>query len=313
MTLDRIAERFAERGYIGSEELIVALELMLALEKPLLIEGPAGVGKTESAKVLADVLGTRLIRLQCYEGLDAASALYEWNYPKQLLRIRLTEQDRTSVTERESEIFSEAFLLRRPLLEAILEERAPVLLIDEIDRADEAFEAFLLELLGEFQVTIPELGTIRAKERPAVVLTSNRSRDLSDALRRRCLYLWIGFPDPQRELEILHSRLPGINDRLARAIVQFMQFLRTLPLQKVPGVAETLDWALALNRLQRETLDERSFEQTAGCVLKVHEDWEFLQTQRARYERLLAGSGAAREEPAAQPDYGLGSVRANRG
>ena len=313
MTTGNLAEQFVQRGYIGSDEFAVAFELMLALQKPLLVEGPAGVGKTESAKILADVLGTSLIRLQCYEGLDAASALYEWNYPKQLLRIRLSESENVSIDAREQEIFSEEFLLRRPLLEAIVQPRAPVLLIDEIDRADEAFEAFLLEILGEFQVTIPELGTIRAKERPAVVLTSNRSRDLSDALRRRCLYLWIGYPDPQRELEILHARLEGINDRLARAIVQFMQFLRSLPLQKVPGVAETIDWALALNRLQRETLDERSFEQTAGCVLKVHEDWEFLQTQRARYERLLAGSGAAREEPAAQPDYGLGSVRANRG
>ena len=209
MNLDGLADRFAARGYVAGDDFATSLDLMLALEKPLLIEGPAGVGKTESAKVLADVLETQLIRLQCYEGLDAASALYEWNYPKQLLRIRLTENDGSSTEEREAQIFSEAFLLKRPLLEAISQERAPVLLIDEIDRADEAFEAFLLELLGEFQVTIPEVGTIRAAARPAVILTSNRSRDLSDALRRRCLYAWIGYPSAEQEIAILHARLPG--------------------------------------------------------------------------------------------------------
>lgn len=301
MTPDRLRERFRERGYIGSEEFAVALELVLALEKPLLIEGPAGVGKTESAKVLADVLGTRLIRLQCYEGLDAASALYEWNYPKQLLRIRMTEEAQASVESREAEIFSEEFLLRRPLLEAILEERAPVLLIDEIDRADEAFEAFLLELLGEFQVTIPELGTVRAKARPAVIVTSNRSRDLSDALRRRCLYVWIGYPTVEQEVEILQTRLPGITERLARQIALFMEYLRAQPLQKVPGVAESLDWAAALMRLHRDALDERAIEQTVGCILKVREDWELLAAQRARYEPIVEG------------DYGLGSVRAHTG
>jgi MoxR-like ATPase len=301
VTVEQIRERFRERGYIGSEEFGIALELVLALEKPLLIEGPAGVGKTEAAKVLAGVLGTRLIRLQCYEGLDAASALYEWNYPKQLLRIRMTEAQPGSVETREAEIFGEDFLLRRPLLEAILEERAPVLLIDEIDRADEAFEAFLLELLGEFQVTIPELGTLRAKQRPAVILTSNRSRDLSDALRRRCLYLWIGYPSPQQEAEILHARLPGINDRLARQIAAFMEYLRAQPFQKVPGVAESLDWAAALMRMRRDTLDEHTIQTTMGCILKVREDWELLAAQRARYEPIVQG------------DYGLGSVRAHKG
>jgi MoxR-like ATPase len=299
VTVQQIRERFRERGYIGSEEFAIALELVLALEKPLLIEGPAGVGKTESAKVLADVLGTRLIRLQCYEGLDAASALYEWNYPKQLLRIRMTEAQQESIDAREAQIFSEEFLLRRPLLEAILEERAPVLLIDEIDRADEAFEAFLLEVLGEFQVTIPELGTMRAKERPAVILTSNRSRDLSDALRRRCLYLWIGYPAPEQEVEILRARLPGIGERLARQIALFMEYLRSQPFQKVPGVAESLDWAAALMRLHRDALDERTIEETAGCILKVREDLELLAAQRKRYEPLVEG------------DYGIGSVRAH--
>ena len=246
MTAAQIRERFAETGYIADEDFATTLELMLALEKPLLVEGPAGVGKTESAKVLAGVLDTRLIRLQCYEGLDSASALYEWNYPKQLLRIRLTENQGIAVDEREAQIFGREFLLERPLLESISQERAPVLLIDEIDRADEAFEAFLLEVLGEFQVTIPEIGTLRAAARPKVVVTSNRTRDLSDALRRRCLYLWIGYPSPEREVAILHARLPGINARLARQIARFMEFLRAQPFQRVPGTAESLDWALAL-------------------------------------------------------------------
>ena len=288
MNAQRIRERFAERGYIADEDVATSLELALALEKPLLVEGPAGVGKTESAKVLADVLETKLIRLQCYEGLDSASALYEWNYPKQLLHIRLTEHQGASVEGREEKSFGRGFLLARPLLEAIGEERAPVLLIDEIDRADEAFEAFLLELLGEFQVTIPEIGTLRAKARPAVIVTSNRTRDLSDALRRRCLYLWIGYPSFEREVEILNARLPGINERLTRQIARFMEFLRAQPFQRVPGTAESLDWALALVRLHRDALDERTLEATTGCILKVQEDWELLRSLRAQYEPMLA-------------------------
>lgn len=298
---EQFRNRFKEQGYIASEEFGVAIELMLALEKPLLIEGPAGVGKTDAANVLARVLDTRLIRLQCYEGLDVASALYEWNYPKQLLRIRLTEQEALPVQSREAGIFGEEFLLRRPLLEAIQEERAPVLLIDEIDRADEAFEAFLLELLGEFQVTIPEIGTIRAKARPAVILTSNRSRDLSDALRRRCLYLWIGYPTPEEEIAILRARLPGINERLAGQIVQFMQYLRAQQFQKVPGIAESLDWAAALVRLHHDALDERVIDQTLGCFLKVQDDWELLRSMRTT------------RESAPESDYGLGSVQAHHG
>lgn len=287
---EQIAERFAQRGYIPSDDFTTTFGLMLGLGKPLLVEGPAGVGKTESAKVLAGVLDTKLIRLQCYEGLDAASALYEWNYPKQLLRIRMTESgDATSVSAREAEIFGEEFLLRRPLLEALVQERAPVLLVDEIDRADEAFEAFLLELLGEFQVTIPELGTIAARERPAVVLTSNRSRELSDALRRRCLYLWLDYPAPEREATILRARIPGIDARLAEQIAGFMRFLREQPFQKVPGVAESLDWALALVQLHRSALDERTLELTRSCIFKVQQDWELLREQRERYAPLLAG------------------------
>jgi MoxR-like ATPase len=311
---ERIRACFAQRGFIAGDDLGTALELLTALEKPLLIEGPAGVGKTESAKVLADVLGTKLIRLQCYEGLDAANALYEWNYPKQLLRIRLTENSGQSAESREAQIFSEPFLLRRPLLEAITQERAPVLLIDEIDRADEAFEAFLLELLGEFQVTIPELGTIAATSRPAVILTSNRTRELSDALRRRCLYLWLDYPTRDQEVAILHARLPAIDARLAEQIAAFMEFLRDQPLRKVPGIAESLDWALALTRLHRDALDEETLEKTLGCILKVQEDWALLRTQATRYAPLLSNGTAGRSAPVSiESDYGLGSVQARRG
>src|SRR4029077_16578049 len=217
-----IRELFHEHAFVVDEAFATALQIMLALEKPLLIEGPAGVGKTESAKILAEVLQTRLIRLQCYEGLDALAALYEWNYPRQMLRARLSETGGASLEEREAQIFSEQFLLKRPLLEAITQGRSPVLLIDEVDRADEAFEAFLLEMLAEWQVTIPELGTIRAKHKPHVILTSNRTRDLSDALRRRCLFLWLPYPTLDQEIDILHARMPGLAERLAHQIASVM-------------------------------------------------------------------------------------------
>ena len=259
-----IHDRFRERGFIVDEAFATALQIMLALEKPLLIEGPAGVGKTESAKVLAEVLGTELIRLQCYEGLDAMAALYEWNYPRQMLHARLSETEGSSLEEREAYMFSERFLLKRPLLDAITRERSPVLLIDEVDRADEAFEAFLLEVLAEWQVTIPELGTIRARHKPHVILTSNRTRELSDALRRRCLFLWLPYPSLAQEIEILHARVPGLSDRLAQQIARLMQVLRGLPLQKAPGVAESLDWALALMSLHREHLDAHHAGADAG-------------------------------------------------
>lgn len=288
MIAQDILERFKAQGYIGEDEFGVAMELAIGLGKPLLVEGPAGVGKTDAANVLAHVLDTRLIRLQCYEGLDSAGALYEWNYPKQLLYIRSNG----------AQIFSEEFLLRRPLLEALQQDRAPVLLIDEIDRADEAFEAFLLEVLGEFQVTIPELGTIRANARPVVILTSNRSRDLSDALRRRCLYLWIDYPSREREIEILRARLPGIDARLADQISAFMEYLRGQPFQKAPGVAESLDWAAALMRLNYDAIDDRVIERTAGCFLKVREDMELLRSLRAH------------SQPGVQSDFGIGTVRA---
>jgi MoxR-like ATPase len=313
MNLETLREEFLKRGYVTSEEFAIALELVMALSKPLLIEGPAGVGKTESAKVLADALGTRLIRLQCYEGLDAASALYEWNYPKQMLRIRLTENDAVSLEERESQIFSEHFLLKRPLLEAITQDQAPVLLIDEVDRADEAFEAFLLELLAEFQVTIPELGTVVARHRPYVILTSNRSRELSDALRRRCLYLWNAYPSLEQEVQILHARLPGISGRLADQIARVMHELRELPFHKVPGVAESLDWALALMNLHREALDARTLEATRGCILKAREDWVLLHDNLPKLEAIWNQKISQRYSGELETDFGFGTVTARRG
>jgi MoxR-like ATPase len=307
---EAIRARFRERAFIVNEPFATALQLVLALDKPLLVEGPAGVGKTESAKVLADVLGTRLIRLQCYEGLDALTALYEWNYPRQMLRIRLSETYGGSLEEREAQIFSEPFLLKRPLLEAIVQDRPPVLLIDEIDRADEAFEAFMLEVLGEWQVTIPELGTIRAAHRPHVVLTSNRTRELSDALRRRCLFFWLPYPSLEEEIAILHARIPGLAARLAEQIAQSMQVFRQLPLQKAPGVAESLDWARALISLHRDHLDAQALDQTLGCVLKVREDHEVLKSHESALEPVL--TGGSRETPPGgyglTTDFGFGTV-----
>lgn len=306
---DAIRDRFREHGFIAGDEFATALQLMLALAKPLLIEGPAGVGKTESAKVLAAVLGTRLIRLQCYEGLDAVTALYEWNYPRQMLRIRMTEGGGGSIREREAEIFGEEFLLKRPLLEAILQDESPVLLIDEVDRADEAFEAFLLELLAEWQVTVPELGTIRARRTPHVILTSNRTRELSDALRRRCLFFWIPYPALAEEIAILRARIPDLSDRLAQKIAESMQVLRGLPLQKAPGVAEALDWARALVSLHRDHVDRAALEQTLGCVLKVREDQVVLQSHPDALRSVLDDERPL--EPGGRSldtDFGLGSV-----
>jgi MoxR-like ATPase len=308
-----IRARFRERGFIVNDAFATALQLVLALRKPLLVEGPAGVGKTESAKVLADVLGTRLIRLQCYEGLDSLTALYEWNYPRQMLRIRMSEGGEASLHERESQIFSEEFLLKRPLLEAIVQDEPPVLLIDEIDRADEAFEAFLLEVLAEWQVTIPELGTIRAKHPPYVILTSNRTRELSDALRRRCLFFWIPYPTLDEEIAILHARIPGLSERLAQQIARSMQILRDLPLQKAPGVAESLDWARALINLHRDHLDVPALEQTLGCVLKVREDLQVLESHRDALAPVLEGAtGLKPGGHSLETDFGLGTVSTPR-
>ncbi len=269
----QIQRTLEEQTYIADAAIATALYLSMTLGKPLLIEGPAGVGKTEIAKALSSALGTKLIRLQCYEGLDATTALYEWNYPKQLLHLKLEESSPTPEAEKEATIFSETFLLKRPLLQAITEhENSPVLLIDEIDRSDEEFEAFLLEVLSDFQVTIPEIGTIKATHRPHVVLTSNRSRDLSDALRRRCLYHWIDYPSLEKELEIVRAKVPEIGEVLSQRLTQIMQATRTMSLSKIPGIAETLDWANALVALKATELDDEIIAETIGCFLKDEND-----------------------------------------
>ena len=269
----QIQRTLEEQTYIADAAIATAVYLSMTLGKPLLIEGPAGVGKTEIAKALSSALGTKLIRLQCYEGLDATTALYEWNYPKQLLHLKLEEASPTPEAEKEATIFSESFLLKRPLLQAITEhENSPVLLIDEIDRSDEEFEAFLLEVLSDFQVTIPEIGTIKATHKPHVILTSNRSRDLSDALRRRCLYHWIDYPSLAKELEIVRAKVPEIGDLLSRRLTQIMQATRTMSLSKIPGVAETLDWANALVALKATELNDEIMTETIGCFLKDEND-----------------------------------------
>ena len=277
--IPQIVTELQKQGYIADRGLATSLHLSVVLRKPLLIEGAAGVGKTEVAKVMAGALGTDLIRLQCYEGLDVHTALYEWNYQRQMLRIKLEETTGRPVEEKEHLIFSEPFLLKRPLLQAITADRAPVLLIDEVDRADEEFEAFLMEVLSDFQVSIPEIGTVRARHIPYVVLTSNRTRDLSDALRRRCLYLWIDYPSFEKELTIVQAKVPGINDRLAHQICGFMQLVRGVPLAKIPGVAETLDWSAALMALHRDHLDRGAVEETLGCLCKDQEDLVRIRTQ----------------------------------
>jgi len=263
---------FGRLGYVADVGLATAVYLLVRLPKPLLIEGHAGVGKTEVAKVLASYLGTELIRLQCYEGLDAQSALYEWNYQKQLLAIKARERSDKPAEELERHIFGNDFLLKRPLLRSILCESAPVLLIDEIDRADEAFEAFLLEILSEFQITIPELGTIQAKQIPHVVLTSNSTRELSDALKRRCLYHWIDYPSLQKEIEIVRARLPEFDYDLSSEVVRFVQLIRQMNLSKPPGVAETLDLSRASMLLRMKQFDSATAEQMLGCVLKSASD-----------------------------------------
>lgn len=285
---EQISRAFDQLGYICDRALATTLFLLIKLGRPILLEGHAGLGKTEVAKVLASFLNTRLIRLQCHEGLDVNSAVYEWNYQKQLLAIKIQEGSGKSVEEKEKHIFGREFLLERPLLQAVLEEKAsPVLLIDEVDRADEAFEAFLLELLSDFQISIPEMGTIHARHIPYVVLTSNRSRELSDALKRRCLYHWIEYPALEKELRIVAARLPGIDQELAKQVVRFVQALRKLNLNKAPGVAETLDWARALISLEKDRLDAASVEETLGCLSKAVEDTAKIKA--AGIKKLLAG------------------------
>lgn len=275
LALSALQQALAQVGYIADAGLAAALLLMQDLQRPLLLEGDAGVGKTEVAKALAAVRGAPLIRLQCYEGLDAHAAMYEWNYQRQLLAIKLLEGDARSVTQKEQDIFSERYLLKRPLLAAITCDSPPVLLIDEIDRADEAFEAYLLELLSDFQMSIPELGTVRATSRPWVVITSNGTRELSDALRRRCLYQYIDYPDYDKELAIVRARAPQVQEALARQIVAFVQAARRMDLQKRPGIAETLDWAAALLRLGITTLDADGAERilvTLSALIKTRVD-----------------------------------------
>jgi len=298
-TLEDIKDRLAAVHYIADDTLATALQPALMLGRPLLLEGEAGVGKTEIAKVLAEVLGRRLLRLQCYEGLDASSAVYEWNYPRQMVEIRIAEaagdRDRETLA---TDIFDEKFLIERPLLQALRPEfeGPPVLLIDELDRADEPFEAFLLEALSDFQVTVPELGTIKAAEPPIVVITSNRTREIHDALKRRCLYHWVDYPDAERELAILAARAPEVSAKLSAEVVAFVQRLRSEDLFKRPGVSETIDWAKCLVALDALALDPETVSDTLGALLKYQDDiarFQGSQAKRVLDEVKQAMAGAA--------------------
>jgi MoxR-like ATPase len=281
-SIEELQSLLREKLYVADRGLATTIFLALKLERPLFLEGEAGVGKTEIAKVLAEILGTDLIRLQCYEGIDVSQAVYEWSYTRQMMHIRLAESRGERIEEKE--LFGPEFLLRRPLLKAIdpAAKRSPILLIDEIDRSDEEFEAFLLEVLSDFQITIPEIGTIRAKNKPVVVVTSNRTREVHDALKRRCLYFWIDYPTFQKELEIVRAKLPDASERLARQVTRFVQELRRIELYKVPGIAETLDWTRALMALDREALDESVVEETLGALLKYRDDVDKVRGERAK-------------------------------
>ncbi len=281
-TIEAVQEALQTQLYVAERGLATAIFLAMKLERPLFLEGEAGVGKTEVAKVVARLLDTDLIRLQCYEGLDVNHAVYEWNYTRQMLHLRLLEARKERPTE--EELFDEAFLLKRPLLQAIenSRERPPVLLIDEIDRSDEEFEAFLLEVLSDFQITIPEIGTVRAVNKPFVVLTSNRTREVHDALKRRCLYYWIDYPDFHKELEIVRTKVPQAPAVLAQQVTAFIQDLRSADLYKIPGVAETLDWTAALVALDQQALDARVVDDTLGVILKYQDDVAKVQGETAR-------------------------------
>jgi MoxR-like ATPase len=285
VSIDETQAFLKKAGYVAGRDLATVVFLALRMGRPLFLEGEAGVGKTEIAKVLADALGRRLIRLQCYEGLDINSAVYEWNYSAQMIEIRLAEAAGELDRERLGhDIFAERFLIKRPLLQALESPKgaAPVLLIDELDRTDEAFEAFLLEVLSDFQITIPELGTVRAEEPPIVVVTSNRTREVHDALKRRCLYHWVGYPDAKREMEIIKVKRPEASAALAREVVAFVQALRQIDLFKQPGVAETLDWVTALNELDSVTLDPQTVNDTLGVLLKYQDDISRMQGSEAK-------------------------------
>jgi MoxR-like ATPase len=286
-SIEQVQRLMEAQSYIADRALATTMFLAIKLEKPIFLEGEAGVGKTEVAKVLSRILQSRLIRLQCYEGLDANTSLYEWNYSKQMLKIKLEEGGGRSRDELEHIIFGEEFLLKRPLLDAIMSDGAapPVLLIDEVDRSDEEFEAFLLEVLSDFQITIPEIGTIKAERRPFVILTSNRTREIHDALKRRCLYLWLDYPTFEKEYQIVRAKIPGIQQALAEQICTFMQKLRQINFYKRPGIAETLDWAQALLHLNQAGLVPETIRDTVGCILKYHEDVE--KFKRDEMERVL--------------------------
>ncbi len=274
-SIDETLALLAGADYVADRSLATVLFLSLRMKRPLFLEGEAGVGKTEIAKVLASALGRRLIRLQCYEGLDVSSAVYEWNYAAQMIEIRMDEAaGQTDRDLMEKNVFSEKYLIRRPVLEALtgLPGEAPVFLIDELDRTDDAFEAFLLEILSDFQVTVPEIGTIRAAEPPIVIITTNRTREIHDALKRRCLYHWVDYPNAERELEIVRRKVPGANARLSAEVVRFIQKLREIELFKVPGVAETIDWAGALTELDKVALDPETVSDTIGVLLKYQDD-----------------------------------------
>jgi MoxR-like ATPase len=290
-SIEELQSLLRAKLYVADRGLATSIYLALKLERPLFVEGEAGVGKTEIAKVLADILSTDLIRLQCYEGIDASQAVYEWSYTRQMMHIRLAESRKEKLEEKE--LFGPEFLLERPLLKAIdpKVDRSRVLLIDEIDRSDEEFEAFLLELLSDFQITIPEIGTIRAKSKPVVVVTSNRTREVHDALKRRCLYFWIDYPTFQKELEIVRTKLPEASEKLSSQVTRFVQELRQMELYKVPGIAETLDWTRALVALDKDALDESVVEETLGALLKYRDDIEKVRGERAKaiLERVAAG------------------------
>ncbi len=287
-SIKNITQLLKEQGYIADSSIAMSIYLAMLLQKPLLIEGPAGVGKTEIAKVMSKALNTGLIRLQCYEGLDANQAIYEWNYQRQLLYLKMSEQSKLSIKEKEQTLFSDDFLLERPLLKSIMAEESQVLLIDEIDRADEEFESFFLELLSDWQITIPEVGSRKAKSIPHVIITGNRTRELSEALRRRCLYLWIDYPTFEKELDIVYSKVPNINEELATQICQFMKEVRQLKLEKLPGIAETLDWATALSAMHIEHLDKEIVESTLGVVLK---DWQDIREAQMSMSELFEKVG----------------------
>ena len=301
-SIDELEKQLAEHDYITDRMLATSIFLAIKMQKPLLLEGEPGVGKTEVAKVIARLLDTELIRLQCYEGLDTQTALYEWNYPRQMLELRLQEARGVEKKDIGKNIFSEEFLLKRPLLCAIQSDSLtpPVLLIDEIDRSDEEFEAFLLEVLSDFQITIPEMGTIKAKQTPIVILTSNRTRDLHEALKRRCLFHWIDYPTVERETRIVTTRVPNLRAELAGQLCNFMQLVRQLDLYKLPGVAETLDWAEALLTLDMDELDAETAERTLGCILKYKADTDKLQgnemAELVKRANLVASTSASDSE-----------------